>query len=59
MKYSEDPRYEAERRINQYQTTRKTTDGHTKDLKTGIVTPPPFYEHDSDFPNNVDDETVI
>lgn len=59
LKYSEDPRYEEERRRNQYASTRKTTDGRTKNLDTGIVTPAQSYEHAEDFPNNVDDENLL
>ena len=59
LKYSDDPAYAEERRINQYASTRKTTDGRTKNLETGIVTPAQSYEHADDFPNNVDDENQL
>ena len=57
--YADDARFEAERRLNRYDETRKLTDGRIKNTLTGTVTPAPNYERDSDFPNNVKDENTI
>jgi len=57
--YADDPRLEAERRLNRYDESRKLTDGRIKNTLTGSVTPAPNYERESDFPNNVKDENTI
>ena len=57
--YADDPRFEAERRLNRYDESRKLTDGRIKNTLTGTVTPAPNYEREGDFPNNVDDENTI
>ena len=59
LSYADDPRFEAERRLNRYDESRKLTDGRIKNTLTGTVTPAPNYEYEGDFPNNVKDENTI